>query len=573
VTTEVSAAKPVVTLRVNRTEFSSSGGHVHLTGEVPSHSTCVLSSKPRIGAIPKVACDAGHFSTSVVVPKNSGAKARTYLLSVIVRRKPRIIGHIAVSVTVLARHASPSSASSSTGSRSLLMGSSIVGRDGQISFAAKGFKPHSEASELLVGGSVTAENVLDGVEELVLGTSSASSTGVIRGSVALPSGTPAGQTTFEVAGIGSDGSSAVDSAAIVIDLAPPTVISVSAQPSTVSPGDMITLSSEVEDPAGVKAVELQSQLVGSSGVWAFCDSYATLTSGTNEDGIWSISCTVPTEVLNGNYTVVPFAEDVGGNWTNTNGGPATSVQGSFVVTGGLGNAPPPSVLSINTSAATVSPGDTLVVSADVTSPVGVKAIELQSQLVGSSGVWAFCDSYASLSSGTAEDGTWSITCPVPAEVLSGTYTIVPFAEDVLGQWTNTNGGPATSVRGSFSVTGGLTNIAPPTVVSVETSSSTVSPGDSFTVNAEVTSPVGVSAVELQSQPAASPGSTSFCDSYADLTSGSNTNGVWSITCTVPATVVLGEYTVVPFAEDVLGQWVNSNGGPTTSVTGSFTVAG
>jgi hypothetical protein len=84
--------------------------------------------------------------------------------------------------------------------------------------------------------------------------------------------------------------------------------------------------------------------------------------------------------------------------------------------------------------------------------------------------------------------------------------------------------------------------------------------------------VGIKAIELQSRSVTNPNNSSFCDSYATLASGTPTDGIWSITCTVPSVVVPGDYIVTPYVEDMVGDWVNSNGGPLSPTRGYFSVA-
>jgi hypothetical protein len=43
------------------------------------------------------------------------------------------------------------------------------------------------------------------------------------------------------------------------------------------------------------------------------------------------------------------------------------------------------------------------------------------------------------------------------------------------------------------------------------------------------------------------------------------------TCTVPATANSGTYFITPYAGDLFGNWVNTNGGPTSDARGSFAI--
>jgi hypothetical protein len=102
------------------------------------------------------------------------------------------------------------------------------------------------------------------------------------------------------------------------DFAAPTIVSVATSPSSAAPGDSITVSAQVTDDTGVEAVGLQASLNGTITPW--CDAYATLTDGTAQDGTWSMTCDVPAIVNSGTYSIYPYAEDLLGNWVNTNGG-------------------------------------------------------------------------------------------------------------------------------------------------------------------------------------------------------------------------------------------------------------
>ena len=445
-------------------------------------------------------------------------------------------------------------------SATVSVGRAVVRPSASLTTSGRGFKPLSSVHLILHSDPIDLGTVVVGAD------------GSFSKSVVVPATVPDGVHHVIAEGQDRSGASVAPTAELSIDSSPPQVDFVTASPDVASPGGTVTITAHVTDESGVQALELQSNLTGSAGNTPFCDSYATLTSGTSTDGIWSISCAVTDHTLSGDYIVTPYAEDIAGNWVNTNGGVTSPARGAFSITGGLAATTPPVVLSISATPATATPGQSLVVSAHVTSPVGVQAIELQALLDGSNGTSPFCDRYATLSSGTTLDGIWSMTCMVPAQVLSGDYTITPYAEDIAGNWVNTNGGPPSATRATFTVTGGLTNVAPPTITSVDVNPSTVTVGQTFTVSARVTSPVGVQAIELQSTAVGVSGNSPFCDRYGTLTSGSTTDGIWSIQCTVPPIVAAGSYVVTPYAEDVLGQWVNTNGGPPSATRGSFTVS-
>ena len=115
----------------------------------------------------------------------------------------------------------------------------------------------------------------------------------------------------------------------VNDVTAPTIVSVTATPSTVTPGQTFTVSARVTDTTGVTYVGLQSDLNGTQATW--CGYTAALTSGTATDGIWTVTCTVPNIVNSGAYSVFPYAQDALGNWANINNGPSTPLRGNFTV--------------------------------------------------------------------------------------------------------------------------------------------------------------------------------------------------------------------------------------------------
>ena len=235
---------------------------------------------------------------------------------------------------------------------------------------------------------------------------------------------------------------------VVHDVTAPTIVSVSASPSTVSPGQTLTISARVTDTTGVQYVGLQADLNGTQASW--CGYSASLVSGSATDGTWALSCTVPTTVNSGIYNVYPYANDTLGNMANINGGPTTSLRGSFTITGGLNDVTAPTIVSVSASPSAVSPGQTLTISARVTDTTGVQYVGLQADLNGTQASW--CGYSASRVSGSATDGIWALSCTVPITVNSGTYNVLPYAQDTPGNWANMNGGPTTPLRGSFTIT-------------------------------------------------------------------------------------------------------------------------
>ena len=118
------------------------------------------------------------------------------------------------------------------------------------------------------------------------------------------------------------------------DGTPPSATSFSATPSTVTSGSLLTMQWEVVSPAGVADTYDWAQMPNSdSNLMACSGNPATLVSGTDTDGGYQETCTVPTDAPNGTYTVQVQTED-------TLGQVVEEPVGSFTVTGGTGAAPP-----------------------------------------------------------------------------------------------------------------------------------------------------------------------------------------------------------------------------------------
>ena len=227
----------------------------------------------------------------------------------------------------------------------------------------------------------------------------------------------------------------------------PEITSVTASPSTVSPGQILTISIDVNDPSGINYVGFSFSRDGVQR--DFCGQSTQLTSGTSTNGTWTYECTVPTLVLNGSYEITPFARDMLGSYTNTNGGTLDSTRGSVSVSGGYDDVTGPEITSVTASPSTVSPGQILTISIDVNDPSGINYVGFS---FSRDGVQRdFCGQSTQLTSGTSTNGTWTYECTVPANTVIGEYVVTPYAKDNLGNYTNTNGGTLSPTRGSFTL--------------------------------------------------------------------------------------------------------------------------
>jgi hypothetical protein len=90
-------------------------------------------------------------------------------------------------------------------------------------------------------------------------------------------------------------------------------------------------------------------------------------------------------------------------------------------------------------------------------------------------------------SGTAQQGTYAVTCDIPETAVNTTYTVFINASDFFGNSTY-------GTSADFTVTGGIADDAEPTVNSVEASSSNLERGAEFTVTYGATDESGVAFV-------------------------------------------------------------------------------
>ena len=193
----------------------------------------------------------------------------------------------------------------------------------------------------------------------------------------------------------------------------------------------VTMTIKVTDASGVTAKNSSYlQPSGFSATAVNCGDM-TLASGTNKDGTWSITCTVPQGQASGNYyfqsSTFEDANGIGATCytANTSGNICHPAGTSVLLAVDNGQESDPPVLS--DFSFSVSSLDVSSESKDVTMTIKV---------TDASGVTAKNSSYLqpsgfsatavncgdmTLASGTNKDGTWSITCTVPQGQASGNY--------------------------------------------------------------------------------------------------------------------------------------------------------
>jgi nucleotide-binding universal stress UspA family protein len=65
----------------------------------------------------------------------------------------------------------------------------------------------------------------------------------------------------------------------------------------------------------------------------------------------------------------------------------------------------------------------------------------------------------------------------------------------------------------------------------------------------------------------------FCDQFMRLATGTTKDGVWKMSCTLPAKVRNGPYEATGYARDTMNNWTNTNGGDTSDVRAHFDIVG
>ena len=146
----------------------------------------------------------------------------------------------------------------------------------------------------------------------------------------------------------------------------------------------------------------------------------------------------------------------------------------------------PDIQSLTVTPASARPGDTVTISMAVTDETGVQDVAFYMQV---GGTWNnICDTSTSRVSGDALSGTWEKVCTIPNPVLNGTYVVTPFAQDVLGRYTNMNGQNPIALTTQLTITDAPTTTTTTTTVpdSSTTTTTTVPQTTTTTVPASST---------------------------------------------------------------------------------------
>ena len=150
----------------------------------------------------------------------------------------------------------------------------------------------------------------------------------------------------------------------------------------------------------------------------------------------------------------------------------------------------PDIQSLTVTPASARPGDTVTISMAVTDETGVQDVSFYMEVGGTQN--DICGGQStSRVSGDALSGTWEKVCTIPNPVLNGTYVLTPYAQDVLGQWTNMNGQNPIALTTQLTITDAPTTTTTTTTVpdSSTTTTTTVPAPEVFVPQSQVAAPV------------------------------------------------------------------------------------
>jgi len=203
-------------------------------------------------------------------------------------------------------------------------------------------------------------------------------------------------------------------------------------PQTVEAGSTLTATFSAKDPSGISPESATASIGGAPGwITSWCGFYmnAELVSGTETDGVWSVSCDVPENAVNESYSLWAGAQD---NFGNSN--LADWVE--FVVVGGNDDNQAPTVSDVSIPAS-IQPGETATITWRASDPSGVSGAYPWVYLPGPPWGVLYGPGIGDpvRTSGDASDGTYSQTFTLPADSPSGTYAVYISVRDDLGNKT------------------------------------------------------------------------------------------------------------------------------------------
>ena len=204
-------------------------------------------------------------------------------------------------------------------------------------------------------------------------------------------------------------------------------------PATVTAGETFTATFSLKDPSGVDPTSPSGFIGGAPGwitSWCGFPVTASLESGTNTDGVWSITCPVPTNAVSDPYSIWINVADRFGN-------ASPQLTADFAVVGGASDNKAPVITDV-VIPTTAKPGDTITITWRAADPSGVKDTPYpwvyrpapQFGVLYGEGI-----GQPVRTSGDAFDGAYSQTLRLPDNSVNGQYAVYISVRDELGNKT------------------------------------------------------------------------------------------------------------------------------------------
>lgn len=384
------------------------------------------------------------------------------------------------------------------------------------------------------------------------------------GSSGVVTGVSPGSVTITATSEGKSGSAILT----VADVTAPSFVSVTITPPSVDVSNgakTVIVSAQIRDAgrSGVSQFSVTAT-APTSGPFATCNPASTLTSGTRDDGVWSCTLTIAKGAVGGDWKIAVAATDAAGNQRALGQAEliAANFSTKFTVVSSSPDVTPPVVVAL-----TVTSG-----SVDVTS--GARTVTVSARIqdeAAGSGVASFfvsataptqprpvtnCQAGAPTPPGTTMDGVWSCTLTFPKGATPGDWTLDLMASDAafnqlkMGQTALA----AANFPTKITVVSSTPDQSPPVFTALTLSPSTVDVSTSsqtVTVTAHLTdSNSGVVSFAFS---AALSGSTTKVQCGATVPSaGTNADGDWTCTVTIPARAAPGDWLITVTATDAAG---------------------
>ena len=165
--------------------------------------------------------------------------------------------------------------------------------------------------------------------------------------------------------------------------------------------------------------------------------------------VWSVECTVTAFWLNGEFDILPFAEDRLGNlvylYSEDDG------IGSFSVTGASSDRTGPEIISISPQSGRFTVGDRVTLSVVVDDPSQIDLVQVGIRDIDRGIDRFFCGFDLGTSSTNQTRQTWTQTCRVNEFWVNGTYELIAVARDKISNWTGSNNFPNSPTRGQITI--------------------------------------------------------------------------------------------------------------------------